>query len=1599
MKKKQCRKTMVATLLATSMVVSSVESNASSLNTEVETEVTNHPEKSNQTKEIEKNVQQLGDDNQTDLEKSVETETGEGEEGALEKTPQETTEENEAFYIIDENLHKYNGSDTEVVIPDGVKSIYQGAFKDVPVEKLVIPSSVKSINSEAFKDCQTLKEIEIANGLEEIGYNAFKNCSSLTKVVLPDSVTEINSHAFENCENLKEIVFGNGIKVLPYGVCHNCSSLEKVVLPNCLLEIGSEAFMEDGALKEITLPDTLLQLHYNCFAQSGLTSITIPSSVEVWESNAFKDCKELSVVTLKDGLKNIPAFAFVNNPKLKQINMPKEGLEQIENFAFENIGLEQIEIPSCESMDFWIFQQCDELQEITLGVGVKCIGAFSLSGIKSLKKVNLSYGVDVIGAYAFGGDTELESLTIPNSVTTINSQAFFGCNKLQVSIPSSVKKLGTEALFGTKRYNDDVEEFKKSKKQYFVIDHFLQGIVTIRDEIYKDPTKGTGVLALPNEETGDIIGVDYLCADEAKELVIKEGIVSVSGLQNMQEMEKVTLADSVKFIDACSFSGCEKLQEAKLPAYITEISYACFKQCSNLSKIEIPQHVEQIGGLAFFACTALQELALPEGLKVIGAEAFKGCTGLKELTIPESVDFIGENAFAEVSENFKLKVYEGSLGETYAKENNIPYELLPKVTTSKKAFSSGVKKAANHVEAPEGQYKVTLDAQDGLCEKDYIFVKNEGDFQELPVACKAGADFAGWYTATDGGTKIINSTMVNLDSDITLYARFSDKKIEVSFQTPNGRLISPNGQVIDEFKMYAKVDAPYGQFPTAERDGYTFVGWYTQPEHGQLITEDMLVQSGDNLTLYAHWISTKDQTFNYDNLHYDFTNYRGSFNYTNPYRIPVTIFQYLYGKNAKAKAMYDSWPDWGGSCFGMVTSATLLAMQGDSVELKDFSTNYEKNADVKTDSINASTRISLTQLIETLHIAQRESKVAEDKDTYVNDFTALSKALHAVTDKQGLPIILSLHSAKSGHAVVAYKMNQKKIYIYDPNDNKEQTIDITLDNSGNIQTWAYKINGEEECGTSVEGSWISFYTMESVIQAWEKRNSDYYSKANLIQCNSKDFTISTSKGAEIARVENGQLITAYPDVYLCDSDEDQANDQDMKLYIPVGCYVFENTGSVAEFAVTAMGTDRITKATTKAKKLTLDLVEEQKKNVCSIIVNNGQDYQIEMCSTALGEKTNVIVAGTGNGNEVEVEQNQGSLAFENCTGEVKVNDQNVELVEVNAQAGAGGSISRLGKKSVVRGEDTVYAMMPNPGYMVSKVVVDGRDCGNVSSYTFTQINSNHSIQVEFVPIDFSNLAVATLDQIQRGVLPSLQVRNGNQILVNKEDYTYEISGDTNEKVTLKIKGINQYAGCEKVVSFPVGTQAGTEISNPQSGGTAGNTAGNGNNNTSASANPNASNSPTASQGSDTKTSEKNTGASATTKVVGGLKYKVTSEKNNTATVIKKVSSKKSFVVADTITIGENEYDVTAIGKNVWKNDNKVTTIVIGANVKRIGAKAFAKAKKIKKIKVNSKKITKVGSGAFSGLSGKIVVKVPASKKSAYKSLFSAKGLKKNCICR
>ena len=74
----------------------------------------------------------------------------------------------------------------------------------------------------------------------------------------------------------------------------------------------------------------------------------------------------------------------------------------------------------------------------------------------------------------------------------------------------------------------------------------------------------------------------------------------------------------------------------------------------------------------------------------------------------------------------------------------------------------------------------------------------------------------------------------------------------------------------------------------------------------------------------------------------------------------------------------------------------------------------------------------------------------------------------------------------------------------------------------------------------------------------------------------------------------------------------------------------------------------------------------------------------------------------------------------------------------------------------------------------------------------------------------------------------------------------------------------------------------------------------------------------------------------------------------------------------------------------------MTSLTIGKNVRIIGQKAFSGCKKLASVVVNSTYLTTTSmrSGAFSGIYSKAVIKVPASKLSAYKNLFRLRGVAK-----
>ena len=138
----------------------------------------------------------------------------------------------------------------------------------------------------------------------------------------------------------------------------------------------------------------------------------------------------------------------------------------------------------------------------------------------------------------------------------------------------------------------------------------------------------------------------------------------------------------------------------------------------------------------------------------------------------------------------------------------------------------------------------------------------------------------------------------------------------------------------------------------------------------------------------------------------------------------------------------------------------------------------------------------------------------------------------------------------------------------------------------------------------------------------------------------------------------------------------------------------------------------------------------------------------------------------------------------------------------------------------------------------------------------------------------------------------------------------------------------------------------------------------------------------------------------------GAVYKVTSAKGKTSTVSyyadpSKKSQSKKLVISKQVTIKGVTYKVTSIAANACKGNKKITSLIIGSNIKSIGKNAFYGCKNLKKLVINSKKLTaeSIGKNAFQGISDKAVVQTPKELTKKYRKLLRKKGLPESAKVR
>ena len=253
----------------------------------------------------------------------------------------------------------YNGSESKVVIPDKIDGKKVTGIGDYAFESctnltsITIPDSVTNIGEYAFQSCSNLTSVTIPDSVTNIGQRAFLFCKSLKYITIPESVQDIGEYAFYGCKSLEKInaaagnenyVSVNGIlfskdktKIVCYPANKNDTSYS---IPSSVKVVGSGAFRDCSHLKSITIPNSVTTMEHHAFSNcTSLTSISIPDGIKTIEMGTFDYCKSLTSVRIPDSVTEIGHSAFYCCDNLKSITIPRS-VTEILSYALGLIGLE-----------------------------------------------------------------------------------------------------------------------------------------------------------------------------------------------------------------------------------------------------------------------------------------------------------------------------------------------------------------------------------------------------------------------------------------------------------------------------------------------------------------------------------------------------------------------------------------------------------------------------------------------------------------------------------------------------------------------------------------------------------------------------------------------------------------------------------------------------------------------------------------------------------------------------------------------------------------------------------------------------------------------------------------------------------------------------------------------------------------------------------------------------------------------------------------------------------------------------------------------------------------------------------------------------------
>ena len=471
----------------------------------------------------------------------------------------------------------------------------------------------------------------------------------------------------------------------------------------------------------------------------------------------------------------------------------------------------------------------DYITTIEVGGNITSVGNYAFAEIPYVYEVVLPSTVTTIGAYAFYGNG-VEEIVIPDSVTNIGDYAFYDTCLGEITLPASVTSLGSYA---------------------FAYNYYLEAV----------------------EICGNVTSVGR------------------NAFSNCYYLETVELSDSFTIVGDYMFMDCGSLTEIILPESLTSIGFQGFSYCDRLEEVSIPGKVT-LGYYAFYDNAGLKKVTIMDGMTKIPYGTFAKCTALQEIRIPKSVTFIESGAIETTA---TIYGFAGSTAETYAKTNGNPFVgvdcKVRFVTGLNGRIIEAVYEKNVLIEEPVIGEKVGYTfagwytseevwdettrwnfEEDVITEAMTLYAKweantyhlsfngnyegaeeiegknivFEGAYGELPSPARTGYSFAGWYSKVTDGERITADSIYKTPADTTIYAYWTPNTYVVTFE--------PNGGVSSVETLSVTYDATYGELPVPTKEGYYFLGWYTDATDGVEISADTVVKIEETQTLYARWL-------------------------------------------------------------------------------------------------------------------------------------------------------------------------------------------------------------------------------------------------------------------------------------------------------------------------------------------------------------------------------------------------------------------------------------------------------------------------------------------------------------------------------------------------------------------------------------------------------------------------------------------------------------------------------------------------------------------------------------------------------------------------